>query len=104
MLENNLIPPHCGIKGNINHNFPDLGARNVHISLGRATPWTRPQAGKRRFFLNNFSAAGGNTSLLMEDGAQPTLEGKDPRSTAVVAVSGKTKKTLIENTKNLIGY
>ncbi|OCT48088.1 Conidial yellow pigment biosynthesis polyketide synthase [Cladophialophora carrionii] len=104
MLENNLIPPHCGIKGEINHNFPDLGARNVHISLGRETAWRRPEGGKRRFFLNNFSAAGGNTSLLMEDGAQHPLEGDDPRSTAVVAVAGKTKKSLVENTKNLIGY
>ncbi|OQU98243.1 polyketide product template domain-containing protein isoform 1 [Cladophialophora immunda] len=104
MLENDLIPPHCGIKGSINHNFPDLRARNVHISLGRETPWKRPQGGKRRMFLNNFSAAGGNTSLLMEDGTLPTLEGKDPRSTAVVAVTGKTKKALVDNTKNLIGY
>ncbi|OAP55326.1 hypothetical protein AYL99_10299 [Fonsecaea erecta] len=104
MLENDLIPPHCGIKGSINHNFPDLGARNVKISLGRETPWKRPQSGKRRMFLNNFSAAGGNTSLLMEDGALPTFDGKDPRSTAVVAVTGKTKKALVDNTKNLIGY
>ncbi|OAL39285.1 hypothetical protein AYO20_01603 [Fonsecaea nubica] len=104
MLEHGLIPPHCGIKGSINHNFPDLGARNVHISLGRETPWKRPQGGKRRMFLNNFSAAGGNTSLLMEDGALPTLDGEDPRSTAVVAVTGKTKKALVDNTRNLIEY
>jgi naphtho-gamma-pyrone polyketide synthase len=104
MLENELIPPHCGIKTKINHNFPDLSARNVHISIGRATPWKRPADGKRRFFLNNFSAAGGNTSLLMEDGVQHLAEGEDSRSTAIVAVSGKTKKTLLANVKNLIGY
>jgi naphtho-gamma-pyrone polyketide synthase len=104
MLENNLIPPHCGIKNKINHNFPDLSARNVHISRGRATPWGRPGDGKRRFFLNNFSAAGGNTSLLMEDGAIRRIDGKDPRSTFTIALSGKTKKTLVENIKNLIGY
>ncbi|KAL2879128.1 hypothetical protein SGCOL_005551 [Colletotrichum sp. CLE4] len=39
MLQNNTIPPHCGIKTKINHNFPtDLAERNVHISRA-AAPW-----------------------------------------------------------------
>lgn len=105
MLENNLIPPHCGIKTKINHTFPDLEARNVHITLDSCASWKRPGGGKRLFFLNNFSAAGGNTSLLMEDG--PLIIGAkemDPRSTAVVAVSGKAKTSLIQNVENLVHY
>lgn len=105
MLDNNLIPPHCGIKTKLNHTFPDLDARNVHISLGGSTPWHRPEGGKRSLFLNNFSAAGGNTSLIMED-APLSITGsqEDTRSTAVVAVSGKCKSSLIGNVENLIQY
>ena len=105
MLENNLIPPHCGIKTKINHTFPDLEARNVHITLGAPSPWKRPARGKRSLFLNNFSAAGGNTSLLIEDGPlMINAKEEDPRSTAVVAVSGKTKTSLIQNVENLVQY
>lgn len=105
MLENNLIPPHCGIKTKINHNFPDLAARNVHITQGTSAPWKRPIGGKRSLYLNNFSAAGGNTSLLMEDGPlMVRAKDEDPRSTAVVAVSGKTKTSLIQNVENLVHY
>ncbi|KIX08904.1 uncharacterized protein Z518_03561 [Rhinocladiella mackenziei CBS 650.93] len=104
MLEHDLIPPHCGIKNNINRKFPDLAARNVHISRCRESEWKRPAGGKRRMFLNNFSAAGGNTSLLMEDGPLMITNGEDPRSTTLVAVSGKTKNAFIKNTENLIKF
>ncbi|KAI9652280.1 MAG: Type I Iterative PKS [Alyxoria varia] len=105
MLDHELIPPHCGIKGQINHNFPDLEALGVHISRGRETPWKRPEGGKRRLFLNNFSAAGGNSSLLMEDGPLMIRDStNDPRPTAVVAVSGKTKTAFMQNLKGLAEY
>lgn len=106
MLDHNTIPPHCGIKTKINRNFPDLAARNVHISRGRETAWNRPVGGKRRFFLNNFSAAGGNSSLIMEDGPLRIIDSavEDPRPLAVVTVSGKTKPAFVHNVENLIQY
>lgn len=105
MMENNEIPPHCGIKTKINHNFPtDLKARNVHIALEPA-PWKRPGDGKRSVFMNNFSAAGGNTALLMEDA--PTAISKSPRdnrSCHLVAVSAKSMESLQRNIDALIRF
>lgn len=65
MLEKNLIPPHCGIKGKINRTFPkNLDERNVHIPF-KLTTWDRTEGGKRRLFLNNFSAAGKPSNLIV---------------------------------------
>ena len=69
MMQKNKIVPHCGIKSKINHNFPtDLQERNVKIATelihwGRSSDPAKP----RRVFVNNFSAAGGNSALLIED-------------------------------------
>jgi naphtho-gamma-pyrone polyketide synthase len=106
MMKENTIPPHCGIKTKINHNFPtDFKERNVHIAL-KPTPWPRPDAGKRMVFINNFSAAGGNTALLLEDG--PLSHSKqgflDPRSTHFVAVSARCQVSLKNNIKSLVDY
>ncbi|KAL9101302.1 MAG: hypothetical protein Q9163_003414 [Psora crenata] len=105
MLENNEIPPHCGIKTKINHNFPtDLKARNVNIAL-EPTPWNRPQDGKRTVFMNNFSAAGGNTALLMEDASTAaTKRAQDNRSYHLVAVSAKSITSLQHNIQSLVAF
>lgn len=91
MLRENAIPPHCGIKGIINKSFPtDLAERNVNIAL-KKIPFPRPVNGSRTIFLNNFSAAGGNTAVLLTDGPEKrVLNTSDPRSTHVVAVSAKS--------------
>lgn len=105
MMEKNAIPPNCGIKGIINQGFPkDLNARNVHIPLHK-TAWPRANGQIRKVFISNFSAAGGNTGVLMEDApliAAP--ESQDPRSTQIVTVSGKSKSSLRENLQQLIDY
>jgi naphtho-gamma-pyrone polyketide synthase len=106
MMQKNTIPPHCGIKTKINHNFPtDFKERNVHIAF-KATPWVKPESGLRRCFLNNFSAAGGNTALLLEDApaSQAHVAIKDPRSTYLVAVSARCKNSLKTNINNLVEY
>ncbi|KAL9100800.1 MAG: hypothetical protein Q9163_003866 [Psora crenata] len=106
MMEKSTIPPHCGIKGTINRNFPkDLEERNVHIAF-EPKAWKRNDGAKRRLFLNNFSAAGGNTALLLEDGpVKPAMDDrKDKRSIHIVAVSAKSKISLKRNTENLITY
>ncbi|RYP27845.1 hypothetical protein DL767_007493 [Monosporascus sp. MG133] len=109
MMQKNKIPPHCGIKTKINHSFPkDLDCRGVHIALGRDKDWPRPVNGKRRVLINNFSAAGGNTSLLLEDGpAASGLEhhqAADPRTDHVVVVSARSAKALEENLRALEAF
>ena len=103
MLQKNAIPQHVGIKTTMNPKFPtDLKERNVHIPFEN-TPW--PAAKKRVAFLNNFSAAGGNTALLLEDAppkVRPTA--RDPRSSHVVAVSAKSISSLKKNTERLLSY
>ncbi|KAG8408393.1 Type I Iterative PKS [Metarhizium acridum] len=102
MMKNSEIPPHCGIKTRINRNYPlDLAERGVHIALS-PTPWLRENSvsGKRSVFLNNFSAAGGNTAILLEDAPQTTRPPdaeQDPRPVHLVAVTAKTKASLLGN-------
>lgn len=104
MMRESTIPPHCGIKTKINHNFPtDLSNRNVHIAF-KPTPWPRPATGERKVFVNNFSAAGGNTALLMEDAPRDSDIPDDPRSTHIVAVSARSQISLKNNIKSLVSY
>lgn len=107
MMKNNEIPPHCGIKTRINRNYPtDLAERNVRIASTR-TPWRREDStnGTRRVFLNNFSAAGGNTAILVEDApmikdVQSTAQ--DQRGDYVITVTAKSAKSLKANIQSLV--
>ena len=105
MMRNNIIPPHCGIKTKINHKFPqDLESRGVFIAK-KPTPWKRPHDGIRKAFLNNFSAAGGNTALLLEDAPIETFdESRDRRSCHVVAISAKCAASLHGNVSALLSF
>ncbi|KAJ5749143.1 uncharacterized protein N7511_010839 [Penicillium nucicola] len=106
MMKHNEIPPHCGIKNRINHNYPlDLAQRGVNIAF-EIKPWHREDApsGRRAVFLNNFSAAGGNTAMLVEDAPVPkSMENmQDARSTQLVTVSAKSSKSLLSNVNSLV--
>ena len=109
MMQKNMIVPHCGIKTKINHRFPtDLQERNVNIAL-KPTPWKRsPDPSKpRRVFVNNFSAAGGNSAVLLEDAplkSESPNEATDPRSHHLVAFSAKTGVSLQGNLRSMLGY
>ncbi|KAI9710476.1 MAG: polyketide synthase [Bogoriella megaspora] len=102
MMKNNKIPANVGIKGQINQTFPkDLGDRNVHIPQS-AVDFPRNGAEKRKIFLNNFSAAGGNTSVLLEDGPlREAPKGVDPRSTLPIVVSARSIASLKRNIARL---
>jgi noranthrone synthase len=105
MMKHDTIVPHCGIKpgSKINHNYPDLGARNVHIAF-EPKPWARKQQ-PRRVLINNFSAAGGNTALLLEDA--PALADPievDPRGSHVVTASAVVGKSLKNNLESLLQF
>ncbi|CAG8047796.1 hypothetical protein PENNAL_c0037G01203 [Penicillium nalgiovense] len=104
MMRKNMIPPHCGIKTKINHNFPtDFPQRNVHIAC-EPTPWNRPNGGKRKTFVNNFSAAGGNTALMVEDGPLNEENVEDLRSAHPVLVSARSQSALKSNISALVQY
>ncbi|KAF2688360.1 conidial yellow pigment biosynthesis polyketide synthase [Lentithecium fluviatile CBS 122367] len=105
MMQHNEIPPHIGIKNKINRNYPmDLQERNVNIAFKR-TLWRRVDvpAGKRVCFLNNFSAAGGNTAVLLEDGPEVHHNAmNDPRTLHPVVVSGNSAKSVRANMQSLL--
>lgn len=104
MMQKNLIPPHCGIKTTINQGFPqDLNVRNIHIAF-KPTPLVSRDGSPRRIFVNNFSAAGGNTATLLEDAPSRVSPRKDLRGNWVVAVSAKSKSALQANSRNLIQH
>ena len=102
-MEANTIPPHCGIKGKINHTFPkNLDERRVFIA-NQPTPWKKSRNHVRKVFINNFSAAGGNTALLLEDAPTVSIdETDDCRSHHVVAVSAKSGTSLQGNLASMI--
>ncbi|KAK4144292.1 polyketide synthase [Dichotomopilus funicola] len=106
MLEKSLIPRHVGIKpdSRINETFPDdLLKRGVNIAYS-TTPFRRNDDHPRRVFINNFSAAGGNTGLLLEDApAQPPAK-SDARSHHVVTLTARAKSSLIKNAERLVQW
>ena len=109
MMQKDIIVPHCGIKSKINHKFPtDLHERNVRIAT-QPTAWERcPDPAKpRRVFVNNFSAAGGNSALLIEDAPVkreiPSLDG-DPGTLHLVAISAKSGISLQGNLRSMLRF
>ncbi|GFF67491.1 conidial yellow pigment biosynthesis polyketide synthase [Aspergillus lentulus] len=104
IFKNSAIPPHIGVKNAINRGFPDLSARNVRIPL-KMTPFQSKPGKKRNILVNNFSAAGGNTALLIQEAPTPVVQqGIEPRPLHPVTVSGHTKAALSNNLDKLIGY
>ncbi|KAI8633749.1 polyketide synthase [Xylariaceae sp. FL1651] len=104
MLKKNAIPPHIGIKKEINKTFPkDLGDRGVNIAFHK-TPFNRKDGKPRRVFVNNFSAAGGNTGLLLEDGPRYKNAAVDPRNRHVITVTAKSKAAMIRNAEALVRW
>lgn len=109
MLEKQAIPPHVGIKNTLNPAFPkDLEKRNLRIALEK-TPWLRDAKKKRIAVVNNFSAAGGNTSIVLEEGPLRTVNTgedvvADPRSAHVVTLSAKSKVSLKGNLQRMLAY
>lgn len=110
MFKHNTIPPHIGVKTKLNHRLPDLRAHKTRIATA-ATPWEKPEGGIRRVLLNNFSAAGGNTAIILEDPGHHGLHGiprpvpdPDPRRFHIVAISGKTSEALLANLRNTVAW
>lgn len=106
MLQKNAIPPHVGIKDRLTPKFPkDLDQRGVRIPMERVE-WARPSGPvpKRIAVVNNFSAAGGNSTVIIEDGPLRETTQKDQRPAHVVAVSAKGKASLRGNLERLLSF
>jgi acyl transferase domain-containing protein len=104
MFQKEAIPPHVGIKTKINPGYPkDLEKRNLHIPFVKQ-PWQRTTGKKRIAAVNNFSAAGGNSTILIEEGPAKQPTGEDPRSSHTIALSAKSKISLRGNIERLIEY
>ena len=106
MMRYNIIPPHCGIKTVVNHKLPkDLPERNVHIA-DRPVDWKPVNGEPRRALVNNFSAAGGNSALLLEDkppSCHPKIE-IDLRAAHPIATTAKHASSLVRNIEAMIDH
>ena len=101
MMRNDRIPPHVGIKTRINRHFPhDLAHRGVRIAVDGAD-WSHRGDGKRLAFVNNFSAAGGNSALLIEDAPLHKDVEDDARGSHVIVVSARSEASLRRNIQHL---
>jgi acyl transferase domain-containing protein len=103
MMKNNEIPPNCGIKTKLNTTFPtDLAERHIQIAR-KPTPWIKSNGAPRRAVINNFSAAGGNSCIVIEDPPERVLEEErtDTRSAHVVTVTAKSQTALQGNIRSL---
>ncbi|KAL3470932.1 hypothetical protein BJX99DRAFT_267158 [Aspergillus californicus] len=104
MYQNNAIPPHVGIKNSLNPMFPkDMDKRNLHIPYQKV-PWPRVEGKKRYAVVNNFSAAGGNTTVCLEEPPLLEVDHVDSRAAHVVNVSAKSKVSFKGNLERLIAY
>lgn len=109
MMKNNTVVPHCGIKTRINRKFPtDLAERHVHIAQ-EPISWPRnaDPLKPRRVIVNSFSAAGGNSSLLLEDAPEnPSLviADIDQQQPHVIAIFAKNGASLQGNIRSMLGF
>ncbi|KAJ5714630.1 polyketide synthase [Penicillium malachiteum] len=104
LFKNSQIPPHIGIKsGRINRNFPPLEERNVKIAK-KLTAFPPSPDRKRKVLINNFGAAGGNSSFVLEEGDSFSQE-SEPVTTVrdhVISVTAKSTTSLLRNLMNLV--
>jgi acyl transferase domain-containing protein len=104
VFQKGIIPPHIGIKTRFNPALPaDLTKRNVVIPITAAT-WAANSDRKRLAMVNNFGAAGGNTSIIVEEATPRPKTSEDPRKAQVITVSAKAAYSLQENLKALVDY
>ena len=104
MLRHESIPPHVGIKGEMNKSFsPDLFTeRGVNIAF-QQSPLPK-YTDLRKIFVNNFSAAGGNTAVVLEEAPVKEVTGTDTRPSHVINVSARALSSLKGNLQNLSKY
>ncbi|KAL4923897.1 uncharacterized protein BDV17DRAFT_295898 [Aspergillus undulatus] len=101
IFQRNSIPRHVGIKTTLNSRFPNLDRLNVHIPH-QNVPWPHCADRKRYIMVNNFSAAGGNTSLLLEEPPSRRGPGTCAQTRFVVTASARSRNSLRRYVEKLI--
>ncbi|KAL8724560.1 MAG: hypothetical protein Q9166_007882, partial [cf. Caloplaca sp. 2 TL-2023] len=105
MMRHKIIPPHIGIKNRVNVSFHQSEMKNLHIPRIQTRLENQDASTEAcKVLVNNFSAAGGNTSLLLQEPPSRALKGVDPRTPLPVLVSAKTRKSLVANLEKLSIY
>ena len=105
MFRNNCIPLHSGIKTTRNAKLPPFEALNIEIPAMKIAFVPDPLGdGIRRIVVNNYNAAGGNTTMLVEDRPPQVSFGQDPRTAHIITLSAKTPKSLKGNMERLQKY
>ncbi|KAJ5376265.1 hypothetical protein N7509_013151 [Penicillium cosmopolitanum] len=103
MFQKDTIPPHIGIKTQMNRRISPVDRESICVPASPLRFDPKP-GGLRRILINNFNAAGGNTSLLLEDYQRHDPSADDPRSHHVVTLSAKTRFSLQQNKERLSSY
>lgn len=103
MLRHDTIPRHIGIKTKLNTKFPNLDAHNVHIA-SKSIAWPKDINTPRRICVNNFSAAGGNSAVLIEDAPMHLPTSIDPRESHIVTLSARSASALKRNAESLSSF
>lgn len=105
MMREKIIPPHIGARNGANKNLQSSSAKKLRIPQSQI-PFEEGKGpgGARKVLVNNFSAAGGNTSLLLQEPPSPGSKGEDPRNPFAILVSAKTRKSLADNLTRLVNY
>ena len=104
MFQNDTIPPHIAIKGQVNHSFSSLDKRNIRIP-SKNEPLRRKKDKKRRILVSNFGAAGGNTGLLMEEPpVKPPTKSLNDRRAFIIAVSAKSSTSLKKYKQMMLSF
>lgn len=103
MLQRDMFLPHVGVKGEINPKLPPFADK---YRIATRSPFRRQEGKTRKLMVNNFSAAGGNTSIVLEDAelsaGLSNVDGvADPRTSHVVTISAKTLASLRGNVERL---
>ncbi|KAK1654495.1 acyl transferase/acyl hydrolase/lysophospholipase, partial [Colletotrichum phormii] len=117
MIRHNCVPPHIGLRMELNHNFPPLKELNIAINSDSEPLKLHEQTSRHRqsssaIILNCFGAAGGNTSILVEGSKNHSkLIRKKPKHrelyetlSRIVVVSGKSYSAFQANKTRLLKF
>ncbi|KAH8434285.1 type I polyketide synthase [Aspergillus melleus] len=105
LFQKETIPPHVGVKsGRLNRKFPALDERRVKIASDLVS-FSASVGRKRKILINNFGAAGTNSSLLLEEGVYPTSAPRESLEREhMISITAKSASSLIGNLRNLAAY
>ena len=108
MLHRNTIPPQPNQPFKLNpYLIPILGP-GTDVQLANGQAWPKNGTKPRYVFVNNFDAAGGNVSVLIQEAPSYTRlspsSQSDTRSHHVVVTSGRTEAAQAQNKNRLREY